>query len=119
MSNDQFKNESVYDQDRVERHLWQLERTTGFTRRHVLKLMAAGLGIAAAGGIIPATLRRAWATHSGSVVKPTPSDLFITLGTNREMRWEAMRTRGYLWYSVAERSFSLLNLVEMLCQPHL
>jgi sulfane dehydrogenase subunit SoxC len=96
MNNDQFKNESVYDQDRIERHLWQLGRKTGFTRRQVFKLMAAGFGISAAGGIIPATLRRAWAAHSGSVVKPTPSDLFITLGTNREMRWEAMRTRGYL-----------------------
>ena len=95
MNNDQFKNESVYDQDRLNRYLWQLGRTTGLTRRQVLKLMAAGLGVVAAGGI-PATLRQVWATHAGSVVKPTPEDLFITLGTNREMRWETMRRRGYL-----------------------
>jgi sulfane dehydrogenase subunit SoxC len=112
MNNDQFKNESVYDQDRIERHLWQLERTTGLTRRQVLKLMAAGLGAAAAGGVIPVTMRQAWATCSG-VVKPTPPDLFITLGTNREMRWEAMRARGYL---VPKELFFVRNHT---CTPHI
>jgi sulfane dehydrogenase subunit SoxC len=96
MNRDQFKNESTYDQDRLDRHLWQLGRTTGLNRRQVLRLFAAGFGVAAAGGVIPATVRHAWANHTGSVVKPTPSNLFITLGTNREMRWEAMRTQGYL-----------------------
>jgi sulfane dehydrogenase subunit SoxC len=28
-------------------------------------------------------------------VKPTPSDIFINHGSNREMRWEAMAGRGY------------------------
>jgi DMSO/TMAO reductase YedYZ molybdopterin-dependent catalytic subunit len=30
------------------------------------------------------------------VVKPTPPELFYDLGANKEMRWEAMYSRGYL-----------------------
>ncbi|MGH9360319.1 MAG: sulfite oxidase, partial [Thermoanaerobaculia bacterium] len=37
---------------------------------------------------------RAWADHT-QVVKPTPPHLFINHGSNREMRWEAMKGQGY------------------------
>jgi DMSO/TMAO reductase YedYZ molybdopterin-dependent catalytic subunit len=41
-------------------------------------------------------LRQAPADHTGPIVKPTPPDLFINLGINRETRFEALRNRGYL-----------------------
>lgn len=62
----------------------------GISRRRFLQL--AGAGLAAFGGFAP----RAWADHTTGVVKPTPPHLFFTRGTNREMKWEAMKNHGYL-----------------------
>ncbi|AEG92584.1 sulfite oxidase-like protein [Ramlibacter tataouinensis TTB310] len=96
MTHDELKDEAVYDRDRLERHLWQIQRTTGLDRRKVLRLFASSLAVGAAGGMVPGSMRQASAQQALTpIVKPTPSDLFYTLGTNREMRWEAMRGQDY------------------------
>ena len=44
-----------------------------------------------------ARLRGAFAQRAAPpIVKPLPPEWFIPLGTNAEMRWEAMRGQGYL-----------------------
>lgn len=96
MNKDEFKDEAAYDRDRLDRHLWQLSRTTGLDRRAVLRLFGAGLAVGAAGGLVPGLSREALAHHASSTVKPTPANLFYSLGTNREMRWEAMKGKDYV-----------------------
>lgn len=95
MGNQQLKYEPIYEQDRLDRYLWQQERATKLPRRRLLQLMAAGLG-AAATGVLPGMERPVRADHPGTIVKPIPPELFIVRGTNAEMRWEAMRTQDYL-----------------------
>lgn len=95
MAQDQLKDEGVYDRDRLERHLWQLQRTTGLDRRKVLRLFASGLATGAAAGYVPGLMQQALAQSSPPIVKPTPPSLFYILGTNREMRWEVMRDQDY------------------------
>jgi DMSO/TMAO reductase YedYZ molybdopterin-dependent catalytic subunit len=91
-----FSSESSYDADRFDRQLWQTARQTGLSRRNLLGLAAASAGGLAYLGL-PGRMSRAQAVCPAvGVVKPTPPELFFTLGTNREMRWEAMRNRGYL-----------------------
>jgi sulfane dehydrogenase subunit SoxC len=88
--------ETAYDEDRLDRYLWGMARRPagqGISRRTLLGLTAAGVGGMALG--LGGTARAAVATCvDGGVIKPTPDNLFILQGTNREMRWEAMRQRG-------------------------
>jgi len=87
---DDLMNESVYDQDRLERHIWRVRRESGLSRRQVLKVLFATAGAAALGSLpIKKVL------GSGPFVEPTPPDQFIILGTNAEMRWEVMKDKGY------------------------
>jgi DMSO/TMAO reductase YedYZ molybdopterin-dependent catalytic subunit len=90
---DALKDESTYDAERAEQWAWQQARVLEVSRRRFLQLAATGAGVATAGGLFGA--RRAWASHSGSTVKPLPPDLFFIRGTNAEMRWEAMKNQGY------------------------
>jgi sulfane dehydrogenase subunit SoxC len=94
MKNDQLKNEAIYAQDRMDRELWSLRQRTGLSRRRLLQWLSVGGG-AAALGIIPGLSSLAHADHT-PVIKPTPEDKFYNWGTNREMRFEAMKGRGYL-----------------------
>ena len=48
----------------------------------------------------------AWAQTEPAIVKPLPPEWFIQLGTNAEMRWEAMRDQGY---TVANERFFVRN----------
>lgn len=92
---DSLKDEGLYDQDRLERHVWLRQRATGLSRREVLKRIfagAAGVAGAAAFGGFPV---RAVAQEVSPIVKPTPDTLFRTLGTNRETLFEAFKGQGY------------------------
>jgi DMSO/TMAO reductase YedYZ molybdopterin-dependent catalytic subunit len=61
------------------------------SRRELLELAAfAGSSLAVAGR----WSAPAWAQQS-PIAKPLPPEWFIPLGTNAEMRWEAMRDQGY------------------------
>jgi DMSO/TMAO reductase YedYZ molybdopterin-dependent catalytic subunit len=73
----------------------QLVRQSGLTRRQVLKLGAAlpvALGIAR---VAPARAAYGALAAAPPIVKPLPADLFVQLGTNAEMRWDAMKGQGY------------------------
>lgn len=97
-----------YDAERAER--------AGVSRRRLLGWAALGGGTVAAQalGVAGAGAARAVAPGPGlaadplpspvpGIVKPLPPELFIPRGTNAEMRWEAMRGRGYL--TPADRFF--------------
>lgn len=85
--------EWAYDRERLEQRPRRLGEL-GMSRRTVLRAAAVGAGGAALSSTLPAFAGTAAADEC--VVKPTPPELFRILGTNREMRWEAMRGQGYL-----------------------
>ncbi|HEX5760041.1 MAG TPA: sulfite oxidase [Thermoanaerobaculia bacterium] len=89
---DGLKDERTYELERAEERLWREARALGVSRRRFLQLAGAGAGLATFSGFWGAP--RAWANHT-PVVKPTPSNLFFIRGTNREMKWEAMKDQGY------------------------
>jgi sulfane dehydrogenase subunit SoxC len=97
-----LKVQAIYDRERAEQHIWEAARTAGMSRRRFLQLMfSTGAGLTAM-SVLPAGIRIARADHV-QVVKPTPPELFINHGSNREMRWEAMAGQGY--YTSNERFF--------------
>src|SRR4051794_22419702 len=73
----------------------------GLSRRDVLRTAAVGVAVPglSAAGVHPADaapgLPPAPPAPPGPIVKPLPPDLFTVLGTNAEMKWEAMRGVGY------------------------
>lgn len=83
-----YKSEFDYDDDRLDRFVWKRQRFGGKSRREVLKSLAA---VAAGAGIFGGTTQRA-----GAIVKPIPANLFRTIGTNRETRFEAFKGQGYI-----------------------
>lgn len=90
--NDSMRNEALYEQDRLDRYVWKQQQETGLSRREILKrLFSASVGVAAAGAF---TGRAYAADPLPPIVKPTPADKFITLGTNRETRFEAFKGVG-------------------------
>lgn len=91
---DALKDEFTYDQDRLDRHVVATARATGSSRREILKgVLAMGAGsLAGFGGSTP----RAFAQELPPIVKPTPPELFRTLGTNRETLFEAFKGEGLL-----------------------
>ncbi|MES1246104.1 MAG: sulfite oxidase [Actinomycetota bacterium] len=80
--------EALYLEERSE----QLGRRTGLTRAQLLKLGAAAP--VAAGLARWAPVGRALAAAS-PIVKPLPAEWFVPLGTNAEMRWDAVNGLGY------------------------
>jgi DMSO/TMAO reductase YedYZ molybdopterin-dependent catalytic subunit len=67
---------------------WQAERS--LSRRELLALAAVSGSVLA--GVRP---RLALAQAASPIVKPLPPEWFIRLGTNAEMRWDAMRDQGF------------------------
>lgn len=92
-----IKDEVVYEAERFERRLWQLQRGTGMSRRDALaRLGQLALGGAAlASGISLPRLARGQDSPP-PVVKPTPDNIFRSLNTNRETLFEAFAGQGYL-----------------------
>jgi len=86
---DSLKNESEYNQDRLERHVHTMRARTGLSRRNVLA------GIAAGSASLLLHEKRALAQTAPTIVKPTPADKFRLLGTNAETLFEAFRGQGY------------------------
>jgi DMSO/TMAO reductase YedYZ molybdopterin-dependent catalytic subunit len=92
--------ESEYFDTRAEQLDRRLVREHALSRRDLIRLGAAGSLLLAGGIARPAG---APAQQVGTIVKPLPSEWFIPLGTNAEMRWEAMAGQGYV--TPAERFF--------------
>jgi DMSO/TMAO reductase YedYZ molybdopterin-dependent catalytic subunit len=84
--------EELYVDTRTE----QLQRQSGLTRAQVLKLGAAlpvALGIGRFASAATAAVRD---TAPTPIVKPLPPDWFVKLGTNAEMRWDALHGQGHV-----------------------
>jgi DMSO/TMAO reductase YedYZ molybdopterin-dependent catalytic subunit len=86
---------------RAERLLAGIESEHGLSRRQVLKLGAAGAAaIPILGGLArlaasPQVARAALLDNASPISKPLPTDWFIPLGTNAEMKWESVKGLGY------------------------
>jgi DMSO/TMAO reductase YedYZ molybdopterin-dependent catalytic subunit len=94
--------EAEYFDTRDEQLDRKLQREHGLSRRQLLKLGAAGSLMLAGGGLlrtsrassaVPAT--QGFAVPQG-IVKKLPEEWFERLGTNAEMKWQAMADEGYL-----------------------
>ena len=97
--------EFAYDRERLEQRLRQLG-DRALSRRSLLRGAAVATGGTALSVALPRLSQAAdpvVVTTCAGVVKPTPPELFRTLGTNREMLWEAMAGQGYL--TPADRFF--------------
>ena len=102
-SNDDLRNEAIYDAVRLSQWLDGKARTDGMSRRGLISAGAAtpGTSLRAAGG----------SSSAGPIIKPLPADWFYvyessSLGANAEMRWEVMRDKGYL---VPAENFCIRN----------
>ncbi|WP_165225522.1 sulfite oxidase [Aquisphaera insulae] len=91
--NNHSDNERNYDQDRLERHVWERQRTTGLSRRSVMRNLA---GLAAGVSAFAGSPLRSYGQSAPPIVKPTPPDKFRILGTNRETLFQAFKGQGYL-----------------------
>jgi sulfane dehydrogenase subunit SoxC len=91
-----LKQEAVYEADRWQRRLWQLQRQGKLTRRAALERLSWALLGGAAVGAGVSTPRRAFGQEAPGVIKPTPEQSFRILNTNRETRFEAFKGQGYL-----------------------
>ena len=89
--------ESEYFENRDEQLAWRLRREHGLSRRDLLKLGAAGSLLLGTGGALrgPGSALAA-DPPAGPIVKPLPLEWFTPIGTNAEMKWEAMQGQGYL-----------------------
>src|SRR5215208_6849721 len=88
--------EREYFQEREAQLKERLRRRHDLSRRELLRLGAAGTLLLTAGSAArsPAAAAQASAP-AGPIVKPLPPEWFIPLGTNAEMRWDAMRGEAY------------------------
>jgi sulfane dehydrogenase subunit SoxC len=87
--------EESYQQARADEFVWKGARALGVSRRRFLELLAAGAGAGTLGSGV--RFQRASAAPAPDlVVKPTPPEFFNDFGSNKEMRWEVMYSRGYL-----------------------
>ncbi|MBS1844817.1 MAG: sulfite oxidase [Actinobacteria bacterium] len=88
--------EADYFDAREEQLLVKLQREHGLSRRQLLKLGARGaLALAAGGSFLRSPVASAFQQPSG-IVKKLPEEWFERLGTNAEMKWQAMADEGYL-----------------------
>ena len=95
--------EREYFEQRDEQLARRLGREHGVSRRDLLKLGAAGSLLLGAGAFGRPGWAAAQQAPAGPIVKPLPPEWFIPIGTNAEMRWEAMRGQGY--FTPSERFF--------------
>ncbi len=86
--------EHTYRQVRADQLVRERAKAAGLSRRRLLQILTAGAGAAAMGGVGPRAVDAQTATDL--VVKPTPAEFFYDLGSNKEMRWELMYSRGYV-----------------------
>jgi DMSO/TMAO reductase YedYZ molybdopterin-dependent catalytic subunit len=90
--------EDKYDRTRAGQWLSGAAEGRGFSRRDVLRTAALGATVAGLSAAGVGTAEAAPApppVPTGPIVKPLPPELFTVLGTNAEMKWEAMRGVGY------------------------
>lgn len=90
-----FFNEHVYDQERADELSAIQAKVLGMSRRQFGLMLAAG---AVAATLPPASFgqKEVAAQTDQAILKQAPPEFFIRNGSNLEMRWDAMYSRGYL-----------------------
>lgn len=89
-------NERTCRQEWADESVWRRAKVLGLSRRRFLQRLAAGVGAAATVNLVPSRYRVLPAGDDQAILKLAPPELFVQNGSNLEMRWEAMYTRGYL-----------------------
>lgn len=95
MQRSDLLNEHVYDRERADDLNAKQAKSLGMSRRRFALILAGG----AVAGTFP---RIAFGQNDNAVqtdqaiLKPAPPEFFIRSGSNLEMRWEAMYSRGYI-----------------------
>ncbi|HEV7761051.1 MAG TPA: sulfite oxidase [Acidimicrobiales bacterium] len=84
--------EAAYDTTRAGERADRVARSRGVSRRRVLQMLAAVPPLLAIDGWRPAAAQTAPAP---TIVKPLPPEWFNVLGTNAEMRWDALLGQGF------------------------
>jgi sulfane dehydrogenase subunit SoxC len=91
-------NEQIYEQTKVDEWLWTKAKTLGISRRRLIQIMTAGVGVATV-NLLPKHQKVQAAEEEidpNAIVKDQRSDWFTQQGTNLETRWENMYHRGYV-----------------------
>lgn len=84
-----LQDERVYQVVRTDALLWQRARDLGISRRRLLQLLTVGGASVVLAGVWPRRAQRALAASvSELVVKPTPPELFVDHGSNKERHWD-------------------------------
>jgi sulfane dehydrogenase subunit SoxC len=94
MRGEDLLDEHTYRQVRADQLVREQAKAGGMSRRRVLQMLTAGAGAAVLGGVGPRAVEAQTAPEL--VIKPTPAEFFNDFGSNKEMRWEAMYSRGYV-----------------------
>ncbi len=109
MPKEKLLNEEDYKQARNDEFVWQQAKALGMSRRKFIQLMTFGTGMAVAS--LSGIYSHKSVLADQTTYKPTPPELLIDHGTDKEMRWSAMYDRGYLvpneLFYVRNRSRSL------------
>ena len=95
--------EAEYQHTRAEQLGRLAHRQHGLSRRELIKLGGAASLLLGAGPFARPLAALAQQQPTGPIVKPLPPEWFIPIGTNAEMRWEAMRDQSHL--TPSERFF--------------
>lgn len=95
MRYEKLTGEGDYLESRADEYVWRGSRDLGVSRRRFFQMLAAAGALAA---LNARSQPKAWSAETAPtpVIKPTPKELFIDFGSNKEMRWENMYERGYL-----------------------
>jgi DMSO/TMAO reductase YedYZ molybdopterin-dependent catalytic subunit len=88
--------EAEYFDTREEQLARKLQRDHGLSRRQLLKLGAAGSLMLAGGGLLRSPAPASAFSSPTGIIKKLPEEWFERLGTNAEMKWQAMADEGYL-----------------------
>jgi len=94
MRGEDLLDEQTYRQVRADQLEREQAKAGGLSRRRLLQMLTAGAGAAALGGVGARAVDAQTAPEL--VIKPTPAEFFNDFGSNKEMRWEAMYSRGYV-----------------------
>lgn len=85
-------NENIYDLERTNELEWK-SKSSGMSRRDYFRMLLAG---GAALGAFTLAKKTVFAQDDRAILKNAPDEFFIRNGSNLEMRWEAMYSRGYI-----------------------